>query len=98
LHQYHCMRQKKATEKYWVPFFKGRCLGDITAADIDAFITHMGNLPLSASSKNNVIIAGTKPLRRAFSKGKIESDPTRGHILFSGRKIRETRRCALLVF
>jgi len=86
LHKYHCMRQKKATEKYWAPFFKDRCLGDITAADIDAFITHMGNLPLSASSKNNVIIAGTKPLRWAFSKGKIETDPTRGHILFSGEQ------------
>jgi len=86
LHKYHCMRQKKATQKYWVPFFKDRCLGDITSADIDAFITHMGNLPLSASSKNNVIIAGTKPLRWAFSKGMIEADPTRGHILFSGEK------------
>ena len=86
LHQYHCMRQKKATEKYWAPFFNGRYLGDITSTDIDAFISHMGTLPLSASSKNNVIIAGTKPLRWAFSKGKIETDPTRGHILFSGEK------------
>jgi len=86
LHQYHCMKQKRATEKYWIPFFKGCYLGDITTADIEAFITHMGNLPLSASSKNNVIIAGTKPLRWVFSKGKIETDPTRGHILFSGEQ------------
>jgi integrase len=80
------MRQKKSTENYWAPFFNNRYLGDITSSDIDAFITHMGNLPLSASSKNNVIIAGTKPLRWAYSKGKIETDPTRGHILFSGEK------------
>jgi len=44
----------------------------------------MGNLPLSAARKNSVILAGTKPIRWAFSKGKIETDPTRGHILFSG--------------
>jgi integrase len=59
-------------------------LGDIKAADIDAFIDHMGGLPLSAGRKNGVRIAGTKPLRWAFSKGKIEADPTRGHLLFSG--------------
>jgi hypothetical protein len=59
-------------------------MGGITAADIDAFINHMGSKPLSAGRKNNVILVGTKPLRWAFSKGKIEADPTRGHLLFSG--------------
>jgi len=84
IHKAHCIRQKQAAALYWEPFFKGRILGDITAADIDAFINHMGNKPVSAGRKNNVILAGTKPLRWAFSKGKIETDPTRGHILFSG--------------
>ena len=84
IHKAHCIRQWQATALYWKPFFEGRILGDITAADIDAFISHMGNLPLSAARKNSVILAGTKPLRWAFSKGKIETDPTRGHILFSG--------------
>jgi hypothetical protein len=46
----------------------------------------MGGLPLSAARKNSVILAGTKPLRWAFSKGKIETDPTRGHILYSGNE------------
>ena len=66
--------------------FKGRFLGDITAADIDAFINHMGSKTISAGRKNSVIQAGTKPLRWVFSKGKIETDPTRGHILFSGEE------------
>ena len=52
----------------------------------------MGTLGLSASRKNVVIMAGTKPLRWAFSKGKIENDPTRGHILFS----REERKRNIL--
>jgi integrase len=64
-------------------FFKGRFLGEITAADIDTFVNHMGGKPLSASRKNLVIKAGTKALRWAFSKGMIESDPTRGIMLFS---------------
>ena len=83
IHKMHCLKQKQGIARYWEPFFKGRFLGDITAKDIDAFINHMGTLDISASRKNVVIMAGTKPLRWAFSKGKIEADPTRGHILFS---------------
>ena len=92
IHKAHCIRQGQAAARYWEPFFKGRILGDIIAADIDAFISHIGDKPLSAARKNSVILAGTKPLRWAFSKGKIEADPTRGHILFTGE---EKERCVL---
>jgi integrase len=68
----------------WEPFFKGRFLGDITKTDIDDFINHMGDKPVSAARKNIVIKAGTKALRWAFGKGKIETDPTRGIMLFAG--------------
>jgi integrase len=84
IHKRHCKLQSQAITLYWEPFFKGRALGDITAADIDAFINLIGEKDLSASRKNGVIKAGTKPLRWAFSKGEIETDPTRGHLLFSG--------------
>jgi integrase len=84
IHRMHCIKQGLAVAQYWKSFFTGRFLGDITAADIDSFINHMGDMNLSAARKNNVILAGTKPLRWAFSKGKIETDPTRGHLLFSG--------------
>ena len=84
IHKRYCKQQGQAVALYWEPFFKGRFLGDITATDIDAFINHMGDKDISASRKNVIIKAGTKPLRWAFSKGKIEKDPTRGHILFSG--------------
>ncbi|MDR0494312.1 MAG: site-specific integrase, partial [Treponema sp.] len=83
IHKMHCLKQKQAVKLYWETFFAGRYLGEINANDIDAFITHMGKQPLSASRKNVVIKAGTKPLRWAFSKGKIEADPTRGHTMFS---------------
>jgi integrase len=83
IHKMHCLKQGQAINLYWKPFFQGRYLGDITANDIDEFITHMGTKTLSASRKNVVIKAGTKPIRWAFSKGKIDVDPTRGHTMFS---------------
>ena len=86
IHKLHCLKQKQAVTLYWQPFFKGRFLGDITATDIDAFINNMGDKNLSSSRKNVIIKAGTKPLRWAFSKGMIEADPTRGHLLFSGEE------------
>ena len=86
IHRRHCSIQSGAIPLYWEPFFKGRFLGDITATDIDGFIDYMGEQDLSASRKNVVIKAGTKPLRWAFSKGKIDRDPTRGHTLFSGEE------------
>jgi len=92
IHKRHCKLQGQAITLYWEAFFKGRLLGEITAMDIDAFINHMGEKDLSAERKNVIIKAGTKPLRWAFSKGKIGIDPTRGHILFSGD---ETRRSIL---
>jgi integrase len=86
IHRRHCNIQGRAIPLYWEPFFKGRFLGEITATDIDAFINYMGDMDLSASRKNVVVKAGTKPLRWAFSKGIIERDPTRGHIMFSGEQ------------
>jgi integrase len=86
IHKRHCKLQGQAIIKYWQSFFSCRFLGDITAVDIDNFINHMGNMAVSASRKNAVIKAGTKPLRWAFAKGKIETDPTRGHLLFSGEE------------
>jgi len=84
IHKRHCKLQKQAVSLYWEEFFVGRSLGDIKAEDIDGFINYMAEKEISSSRKNAVIKAGTKALRWAFSKGKIEQDPTRGHLLFSG--------------
>ena len=97
LHKTHCIKQGQAVSLFWEPFFKERYLGDITAADIDAFINHMGEKKLSASRKNIVIKAGFKALRWAFSKGMIEIDPTRGHLLFSGDEIKRNILTPMIV-
>jgi len=86
IHRRHCKLQKQAVTLHWEPFFQGCMMGDITAKEIDDFINHMAKKDLSAGRKNVIIKAGFKPLRWAFSKGMIETDPTRGHILFSGEE------------
>ena len=86
IHMVHCVKQGQAVNLYWKPFFNGRFLGDITAVDIDAFITYLGEKPISPSRRNVVLKAGFKALRWAFSKGKITIDPTRGHLMYSGKK------------
>ena len=86
IHKMHCLKQSQAVTLHWEGFFNGRLLGDISADDIDAFISFMGTKKLSASRRNVVIKAGTKPLRWMFAKGKIPVDPTRGHVLYSGEK------------
>ena len=89
IHRRHCKMQGQAVNLYWKPFFAGRSIGEINAKDIDAFITEIGKKDISASRKNVVILAGIKPLRWAFSKGIIENDPTRGHIMYSGEKTKQ---------
>jgi hypothetical protein len=92
IHKRHCKLQGQAIDLYWKPFFEGRYLGEITAADIDGFINNVADKGLSASRKNIIIKAGTRPLRWAFSKGIIEKDPTLGHLLFSGEKVNNHRQ------
>ncbi|GHV84252.1 hypothetical protein AGMMS50212_15920 [Spirochaetia bacterium] len=94
IHKIHCVGSRNSIDKYWRPFFKDRFLGEITQKDIDQFIDYMGTVTfkrnnidclLSAQRKNEVIKAGLKPLRWAFSKGCIEKDITRGIMLFSAK-------------
>ena len=85
LHKRHCKQSKSNISMYWEKYFSGRSLGDIKASDINGFINFMSTFDLSPSWRNTIIKAGTKALRWAFSKGTIEIDPTRGHLLFSGK-------------
>jgi integrase len=71
-------------EKYWIPFFSGKVLGDITWTDVDAFISELGDLPLSPKRKNKIITSGAVPLKWAFHRGMIDADVSSGHTKFSG--------------
>jgi integrase len=76
--------QAQATEKYWIPFFPGKVLGEMTWADVDAFISYLEALPLSPKSKNKIITSGSVPLKWAFHRGMIAADVSTGHTKFSG--------------
>jgi integrase len=86
IHKRHCRQQYNAIKLYWVSFFEGRYLGDITYDDISRFINHLAKEPISGSRKNIVIKAGTQALRYAFARRWIDTDPTMGHLLFSTKK------------
>jgi integrase len=76
-------------KKYWIPFFSSALLGELLPCDIERFFDYLSSCrgrndqPLSNVSKNEIIKAGTVPLRWAYRKEKIGQDITRGLILFS---------------
>jgi integrase len=84
LHRRYVKGQSGDVEKYWIPFFSGRVMGDITWADVDAFISELEVLPLSSKRKNKIITAGTVPLKWAFHRGMLDVDVSSGHTKFSG--------------
>jgi len=76
-------------KKYWIPFFASALLGELLPGDIERFFDYLSSCrgrndqPLSNNRKNEIIKAGTVPLRWAYRKEKIGQDITRGLILFS---------------
>jgi len=88
IHRNYTVGQKLSVERYWVPFFRDRLLGDITQQDIENFMDNLetlANRKLSPGRKNKVLKAGTIPLRWAFAKEIIEKDVTTGITWFSGK-------------
>jgi integrase len=84
IHRRYAAGQAGSVAKYWIPFFPGRVLGDITWEDVNAFISHMESLPLSPKCKNKIITSGAVPLRWAFHRGMVGADVSAGHTKFSG--------------
>jgi integrase len=84
IHRRYVIGQVQDAEKYWIPFFSEKVLGEITWTDVDAFISHLENLPLSPKRKNKIITSGAVPLKWAFHRGMINADVSSGHTKFSG--------------
>jgi integrase len=87
IHRYYCKAQMGTVKAYWVPFFPGRLLGDITKRDIETFIDSLDSddKKLSAARKNQIIKGGTIALRWAWAKEMIGRDITQGITWFSGK-------------
>jgi integrase len=84
IHRNYTVGQKHIVEKYWMPFFAGRLLGEITRQDIDDFVDSLADLKLSADWRNSILKAGVIPLKWAFSKEIIEKNAASGITWFSG--------------
>ena len=84
IHRPYAKEQRAAVAKYWVPYFEGRLLGEVTGRDVDGFVATLENLPLAPKSKNRLIQAGVIPLRWAYGKELLEKDATAGIVWFSG--------------
>lgn len=44
IHRSHAIEMTGVINKYWIPFFKGKMLGELTRQDIDDFIIHLETL------------------------------------------------------
>ena len=84
IHRRYVMGQAQAAEKYWISFFPGMVLGEISWENVDAFISHLEGLPVSAKWKNRIISSGAISLKWAFHRGMIGADVSAGHTKFSG--------------
>jgi integrase len=82
IHRNYTTGQRLSAEGYWVPFFRNRCLGDITKKDIELFTNDLPEA-LSGSRKNRIIKAGVIPLRWAFAKDILDRDVTEDMVWFS---------------
>jgi integrase len=93
IHRRYCHDQAGAIKRYWVPYFTGKLLGEITRQDVESFIEYFETLPetkgmripKSAKRKNTIIQAGTIALSWAFHKEIIEKDVTQGITWFAGK-------------
>ncbi|MDR1230068.1 MAG: site-specific integrase, partial [Spirochaetaceae bacterium] len=85
IHRNYTTGQRLAVQRYWIPFFEGRLLGDITRQDIENLMDSLAGRKLSSGRKNTILRAGTIPLRWAFSKEIIEKDITFKITWFSGK-------------
>jgi len=83
IHKRYVKGMGQTAAQHWAPYFKDRYLGEVTQEMLDGFLIHIGKLELSAARKNQIFLAGTIPLRWAHAKKMIDSDPTRGHMLFT---------------
>jgi integrase len=82
----HCLSSAQRAKKYWVPFFKGKCLSEISREDVRRLSIDIAKPAngLSKNSLNRVLVVGTSALKWAYERGLISSDVTGGIMKFSG--------------
>lgn len=82
----HIGQSRERAEKYWIPYFSDKPLGEITRSTLKAFALHLSDpeLHLAANTKNRIMVVGTTALKWAHNNDLISTDPTSGITTFSG--------------
>jgi integrase len=83
IHRNYTRQMYRTIKQYWKPFFPSALLGELVPEDIDRFVKYLDLLSLCGARKNDIIKAGTVPLRWAFRKRMISQDVTQGITTFS---------------
>ncbi|MCL1969849.1 MAG: hypothetical protein FWF65_09955 [Bacteroidetes bacterium] len=69
LHRRHTIEMAGSVQKYWIPYFKGKILGDITRQDIENFIVYIESLEERAREEQERI---DKALKEEIDNEKAE--------------------------
>lgn len=82
----HFSKSLSRAKTYWIPYFKGKRLAEITRGDIKAFSISLASAEkaLSPSTRNRILVLGTTALKWAFLNEKIAEDVSVGVMTFTG--------------
>ncbi len=74
-------------EKYWIPYFRGKRIGEITRHDVKAFSVNLAseNSALTPITLNRIMTVGTTALKWAFVNDLVSIDPTQGLARYSNK-------------
>lgn len=66
IHKQYCATLQSRMRLYWIPRVKGKCIGELSRKDIDAFFTSDEAQNLAPKTINSIIETITIPLKWAF--------------------------------
>ena len=86
----HCYEARNRLDFYWIPYFgEDKKLSEINKSDLRAFSLWLKEeKDLKANTINNVLSAGTVPLRWAARNELILANPAEGLMSFSGKAVK----------
>jgi integrase len=80
----YCRNMGQIIERHWRPYFEDAALNGVSQQSLREFSLSLRDKGLASATVNNIMIAGTKALRWAFTEGLIPVDPTAGLTGFTG--------------
>ncbi|MDR2743156.1 MAG: integrase [Treponema sp.] len=84
----YCRNMGQIVERHWRPYFgDSLAINSVTRESLREFSLSLYDKGLAGSTVNNLMIAGTTPLRWVYSEGVIPAGPASGLMTFTGNKV-----------